>query len=106
MMISNNELRELLARKRLVNVCSFPLETLLHLDSLMKCNCLDQFACEVVACGRLPPGCQSRTPPLCGAEGSSSSWRTSTADAGRTNRIPDEVYLLVRSEERRVGKGC
>src|SRR5437667_7080381 len=40
-------------------------ETLLHLDSLMKCNCVDQFACEVVACGRLPPGCQSRTPPLC-----------------------------------------
>jgi hypothetical protein len=40
-------------------------ETLLHLDSLMKCNCVDQFAREVVACGRLPPGCQSRTPPSC-----------------------------------------
>jgi hypothetical protein len=37
---------------------------LLHLDSLMKFNCVDQFAYEMVACGRLPPGCQSRPPPL------------------------------------------
>src|SRR5438132_3500359 len=73
MMISNNQLRELLARKRLVNVCSFPLETLLHLDSLMKCNCLDQFACEVVACGRLPPGCR-RHPHRSRAPHSQTEW--------------------------------